>query len=184
VKGGRLKIVNESRYADGEVEALVRFGLQDIDLKGEKLLAVVSNTRTREYRGWAGTRVMFWRSDSTAGRVAALVRRHKPGFIIHMMVGPPTKFPIRPYRRNGFVHDYRTWQEALVGITAHEGMHVQHFYDSAYGHNGRRRTGSRRIEPKCEAFEQFMLRRYRESLLTPPEFATVSCQGLRLETVG
>lgn len=158
---GRLKIINESRYPTEEVEPLVRFGLQEIDLKGEKLLVVVSDTRKCAFRGWANRARLFDGSE----HVYKLGRRFKADYINHLLLGSPEQFPIRPFERNGTKHDFQTWQEALVALAAHEGMHAQHYYDSAYEKpEGRRRVGVERIEPKCEAFEAYMLRQYRSTL--------------------
>lgn len=170
--GGRLKIVNESAYPTAEVETLVRFGLEEIDVRGSKLLAYVRDLSRREYRGYGGERGAF-RDDYP--EVYRLARTHGCSFVALMMVGAPTKFPIVPFRRNGNVFDYRSWDEALVGITAHEGKHVQHAYDGSYQtKSGTRRAtrwsrgtsvrvGAERVEPKCEAFELGTLRRYRTS---------------------
>ena len=182
MKGGRLRIINQGRYPEEEVRALVGFGLDRIDLKGEGLLVIVKDTRrmrrrTPTYSGqaWSG------RYNMPDGLKKLTTRREH--FLVVVRIGPPEVFPIKPYTRNGILHDYRTWQEALVGITAHEGMHVQHGYDFAYERKsgyrrpatfefdgkrvpfrqgGRVRVGNERIEPKCEAFERGMLERFRK----------------------
>jgi hypothetical protein len=176
MKGGRLKIVNESRYPDEEVERLVRFGLDQIDVTGAKLLALVRDHPSGDYRGWGGDADDFYDQPT----VHAHARKHRAAYVAVMRVGPPERFPIKPFRRNGNLFDYRTWQETLVGITAHEGMHVQHAYDGAYrtrsgtrrptrwSSGARVRVGAERVEPKCEAFELGTLRRYRSRLRRTP----------------
>jgi hypothetical protein len=189
VRGGRLRIVNESRYPDHEVEWLVRYGLREIEVKGSGLVALVTNTKRSRRRGGDAPAYSghAW-SLGDDGIPVALYERHmkrtKARYLIVMRLGPPESFPIEPYGRNGHLHDYKTWEEALVGITAHEGMHVQHYYDGAYRsasgrrkpatftdqrgrkiiwrHGGKVRVGGERIEPKCEAFEQYMLRQFRD----------------------
>lgn len=187
VKGGRLRVVNEGRYPTEEVERLVRFGLQDLDVKGDTIVAVVQDTKRSNrwpggYKPYAGMACGF-----VGGVAVALADRYLPGprdyHLIFMRLGPPECFPIEPFERNGSTFDYATWQEALVGITAHEGRHVQHFYDGAYrSRSGRRapatftaadgrrvpirrggkvRVGVERIEPKCEAHELLILGRFR-----------------------
>lgn len=173
MKGGRLKIINESRYPTAEVEELVRFGLSDIDVKGRKLLALVTDSPRGSFSGHGGQR-----SINFGQRVLDLARRHKATYIAHVKLGPPHQFPIREFDRNGQHYDYRTWQEALVGVMAHEGAHCQYAFDghhNMYGSGeryyrrgslaGRRisfRRGAERIEPRCAAKEIWMLHRYRE----------------------
>jgi hypothetical protein len=181
VIGGRLKIINESRYDTAEVEELVRFGLSEIDLKGTKLLALVQNNRKHEYRGWAFEGWSDWHEHASR-----LAKKFKCDYVIIVLVGRPEQFPARVFKRNGIEHDYKTWQEAMVGISAHEGLHVQHYYDGVYPHwekSGTRkvklgygkhgtpkiairrvRVGSERIEPKCAAWERYMLLKYRAKL--------------------
>jgi hypothetical protein len=172
VKGGRLKIINESRYPTAEVEELVRFALSEIDVKGSKLLAFVTDGKA-SYSGHGGER-----SRRFGDRVFDLARKHKARYIAHVRLGPKHKFPIREFKRFGYFFDYETWQEALVGVMAHEGAHCQYAYDghhNMYGSGVRYisrgpsagrtqffRRGDERIEPKCAAKEIGMLRRYRE----------------------
>lgn len=184
MKSGRLRILNDSAYPDDEVQALVRYGLQDVELKGAGLLVIVKDCR-REYSGHAAWG--SWIPDRARERMTRSER-----FLIICRIGPENVFPIYAFTRNGIRRDYESWDEALVGISAHEGMHVQHGYDGAYGErvkSGRRRVvipsrplpdgraqtiqrvkivrvrvGSERIEPKCEAFEHSLLQRYREEV--------------------
>lgn len=180
MKAGRLKIVNQSRYDDAEVDALVRFALQEINLKGSKLLVAVQNNRRREYRGWAERP---WR---TSEDVRPLAQKAKASFVNRILLGHGAQFPIREFKRHGITIDYATWQEALVGVAAHEGQHSQHDYDGAYTErtgvrnvkwwNGRRyviaeqryRLIDESVELKCRAFEAHMLRRYREAISSCP----------------
>jgi len=171
MKGGRLKIVNESRYPTDEVAALVRYALADIDVKGAKLIAVVQNNRRREYRGWGG-KVTYETND----HVRALARQHNARYYAQVLLGKPGQFPTRPFTRNGITIGFADWQEALVGVMAHEGMHAQHAYDGAYAsRNGTRRwmgskrpmqryrVGANRVEHKCRAVEYHVLERFRGS---------------------
>jgi hypothetical protein len=172
VKGGRLKVVNESRYPDAEVEALVRFGLDEIDVTGTRLVAVVTNTR----------RSNCWPSGAVPLSGEATYLRHgglsddlrsryligrRDSYLIVVRVGPPDAFPTE-HKRDGVFREWRTWQEAVVGVTAHEGMHVQHMYDLAY-------MGRRGVEAKCDAFGMYVVRRYRteQPCASPAAFATV-----------
>jgi hypothetical protein len=191
MKGGRLKIVNESSYPDDEVEALVRYGLSEIDLTGDGLVAVVKHTKRSRRRSvgraaYSGTAYsLAWGIPTTL--YERYIGRRKARHLIIMRVGTPDCFPVSAFRHYAGVKkdEFRTWQEALVCITAHEGMHIQHAHDGVYGDtqkSGRRtlvwrnswgqeigkkivkvRVGSERIEPKCEAFEAYMLRRYRHA---------------------
>lgn len=196
MQGGRLRIVNDSRYPDEEVMSLVRFGLEEIDVKGHGLLAIVKNTKrpprwsaraheadpARRIPAYSGTAYDLYEGIPVA-HAERMTRRER--FLVVVRVGPPERFPIKPYRRNGSLHDYRSWEEALVGITAHEGRHIQHYYDGSYEHasgwrrpatveiggkkvpyrrGGLVRVGHERIEPKCDAFEIGTLARYRRTL--------------------
>lgn len=185
MRGGRLTIRNEGRYPTAEVERLVRFGLQEIELTGAGIVAVVKDTRRTlgDWPTYSGTAYRL-----SGGIPCGLYDRHMKGrrveHLIVMRLGPPECFPIRPFVRNGRSFDYATWQEALVGITAHEGKHAQHHHDGSYRtrsgirapatyldpqsgrrvpfrRGGRVRIGAERIEPKCEAFELNMTRRFR-----------------------
>lgn len=181
MKGGRLRIVNESRYSTAEVEQLVKFGLAEIDVKGYGLVAVVQDTRPTKRREH-GARDFSGTAWSLYGGVPVkMADKYLTGkrdwYLLFMRLGPPRCFPIEPFTRNGHLHEFATWQEALVAITAHEGMHAQHYHDRAYRFKSgvrrfqgspnpiqRFRVGSERIEPKCEAFENYMLRLYRDTL--------------------
>ena len=192
MKGGRLTIRNLGRYPDDEVERLVRYALQEIDVKGSGIVAVVRDTAASKRRkagaaSYSGNAysydrggVPLWLDDVAQGR--GLPKRGKRRYpsrwgklphsrgVFVVRIGPPEAFPIAPFTRNGTLNDYRTWQEALVGIAAHEAMHCQHYHDGAYearalvkrgGRQVRRRIGAQRIEPRCEAFERHMLERFR-----------------------
>jgi hypothetical protein len=180
VKGGRLKIVNVSRYPDEEVEVLVRFGLEEIDLTGERIVAVVKNTARGPYNRaipYTGTAYSYFGGgipSSLYDRYAGW--RTKTHHLIVMRIGPPEAFPTRSFRRYAGVEkgEMRDWREALVAITAHEGKHAEHVHDGAYfKRGGKRRTGTQRIEPKCEAFEAGTLRRFREQRVIDPEGGTL-----------
>ena len=183
---GRLKIFNESSYPDDEVNALVRFGLDEIEVTGAGLVAVVRNSRATRRRGgkpvdYAGTAYTLMDGIPTT-----LYKRYMRGkrdiYLITLRIGPPDLFPIKPFKRNGTLHEVDTWQEALVAITAHEGLHIQHAHDGDYQHDGsgkanrvvgydsfggkiirrtRVRVGTERIEPKAEAYERYMIERFR-----------------------
>jgi hypothetical protein len=193
MKGGRLKIVNDSRYDTAEVEALVRFGLDEIELTGERIVAAVKNTQGSKRRE-AGAPAYSGTAYSLRGGIPSSLydrycgRRTTTHHLIVMRLGPPEAFPVGgdDFRRyagvdKGWFHD---WREGLVAITAHEGMHAQHVHDGAYrAKSGRRkpatahgrpyargarvRVGGERIEAKCEAFEAYMLRRYRAERIDP-----------------
>lgn len=188
MKGGRLRIINESSYPTEEVEPLVQFGLDEIDVKGYRIVVVVQDTRMtkrreHERRDYSGT---AW---SLHGGIPVTMcdkylKSPRDWFLLFVRIGPGACFPIEPYTRNGVTHDYESWQEAMVGITAHEGMHAQHSHDRSYRtrsgnrapatftdaatgrkvtfrRGGKVRVGGERIEPKCEAFEAYMVRRFR-----------------------
>lgn len=185
MKGGRLRIFNESRYPDDEVRALVEFGLSEISLTRSGIVAVVKNSATsrrREHgaRDYSGTHWSYRIQGIPSGMYDAYFPRDNRSYkhLIVMRLGPPECFPIKPFTRNGFLHDYQTWQEALVGITAHEGKHAEHAHEGAYQRKSgyrrasvawdgiesratRVRVGTERIEPKCAAWEDFMLRKFR-----------------------
>lgn len=189
MKGGRLKIVNASRYPTEEVERLVRFGLDEIDLKGHRIVAVVKNTKAT--RGsdaaFSGQAWSYTFPATLYDRYCG--RRTCTHHLILVRLGQPQRFPASAFRRYAGVPKdcFIDWREALACVTAHEGMHAQHAYDNGYlQKSGRRkvevpssplpnsrarttkryrivktRVGVERIEPKCEAFEAYMLRRYR-----------------------
>lgn len=148
MRGGRLKIVNESRYPTPVVERLVRFGLDDLDVTGRKVLVLVQNNRTHAFRGWASRR-----STTDSQHATRLARKFRCDYVIRVLLGKPSQFPIRTFKRNGYTHDYQSWQEVLVGVTAHEAQHVQHYYDGAYR--------GERVEARCAANEMHKLRRFR-----------------------
>lgn len=185
---GRLKIINESMHPDDEVDALVRFGCDELEVTGSGLVALVRNTRRTWQRhgeavDYAGTAY----SLIDGGVPETLYDRYMTGkrdiHLITLRIGPPESFPITPFTRNGIPHDAATWQEALVAITAHEALHIQHIHDGAYQRrSGQRkikprrlhihgevartvkvRIGVERIEPKAEAFERYMLERFRRN---------------------
>ena len=168
---GRVRIINESRYADEEVNALVRFGLQELEIPRKGLLVVVTNTK-HSYR-----QVPY--SGTAYNRRSADKRMTKnESYHIAVRIGPPSAFPIREFRRNGVLYDYKTWQETIVGVAAHEARHIQDYFEGR-GHDRTwieaetgwraqrgsgqwRRVGDQRIEPRCAAFEVYMLRKFRE----------------------
>lgn len=189
MKGGRLRIVNESRYPDEEVRRLVEFGMSEIDLRGTGVTVLVKNTKRRKKRrdrrgvvhqhGYVsfGGEFHDFRRGIPVGLTKKMAR--KDSYLCVVRVGPPENFP---HAKSFRWHDegFRSWQEALVGITAHEGLHAQHEYDGGYQERAtvkrtyklgrgktqtveeKRRIGSQRIEPKAEAFELGMLLRYRK----------------------
>jgi hypothetical protein len=208
MKGGRLKVVNESSYDGGEVEALVRFGLSEIDLTGDRIVALVKHTRATRRQpipyaisGVAYSLVVGIPSDMYDRYCG---RRTMTDHLIVLRLGLPESFPETSWRTYAGVpqREYRTWREGLVAITAHEGLHAQHSHDGAYRQKsgqrkpamidgqtirrgGRFRVGVERIEPKCEAFEAYMLRRFRQDPLSQPsEFATFEDEMAQLSTQG
>lgn len=196
MKGGRLRIVNESSYDTGEVEALVHFGLSEIDLTGDGIVAVVKNTRATKRRGgapsYSGSAYSLDGGIPTSMYDRYCGKRTYTRHLIVMRLGPPEKFPESAFRKYAGVgkDTFWDWQEALVAITAHEGMHAQHAHDGAYrAKSGQRkpamidgqviargakvRVGTERIEPKCEAFEAYMLRRWREASVDPSSLGLI-----------
>lgn len=188
MKGGRLKIVNESRYPTEEVEALVRFGLQEIDLTGERCVVAVKNTRpTRRRNGATPAFSGLAQSLDGGGIISSMYdrycgRRSHTHHLLLVRVGTEDVFPVEVSRRYPGVGEiaFRDWREAVVALAAHEGMHAQHTYDRAYrSRSGKRkaamiegqvvaraarvRVGVERIEPKCDAHMALILRRYREA---------------------
>lgn len=190
MKGGRLRVINETSYPDDEVRALVQYGMQEIDLRGTGITVLVKNTKRRKTRGLVeGKPVAFsgeyqcYRRGINLAFVKYMAEKDKHLAIIR--VGPPECFPSAE-AFCWYDESFLTWQEAVVGVTAHEGMHAQHEHDNAYvERSGRRRVkiesrtlpggertveryriietrvGTERIEPKAEAFERHMLLRYR-----------------------
>lgn len=144
MKSGRLKITNDSRYPDDEVERLVEIGLQDLDVPRSVVHVLVKDTQ-RSSRRRSG-----WIPYSGVAKYPLQVGQYH----VIIRIGPPECFPIKPFRRDGWVHDYRTWDETLLGVTAHEGRHVQHYYDGAY-------AWDRGVEAKATAAEAGALNRYR-----------------------
>lgn len=195
MKGGRLKVVNETGYDDGEVEALVRFGLSEIDLTGQRIVAVVKYTRDR--RGYSGFYYSLTRGIPTSLYNRYCGKRTYTHHLVLLRIGEPDGFPSRSLRKYPGVKQRLAcdWREGLVCIAAHEGKHAEHDHDRAYRqksgyrqaatlmlNDGREvvlrragpvRVGVERIEPKCEAWENYMLRRYRRrGLPKEPAFAT------------
>lgn len=147
------------------------------------MLVIVQNTkrtarREVEYSGKASDLYHHGVSEKEYELMHANER-----FLLRVRVGSAAAFPIRPFTRNGILHDYVSWQEAVVALAAHEGMHAQHYYDRAYTtRSGRRkpstlqgqtyrrgsrtRVGVERVEERCEAFETYMVRRYRAEVLS------------------
>lgn len=176
MKGGRLRIVNESSYPGDEVRGLVQYGMQEIDLRGTGITVLVKNTKRRKTRGLVeGKPVAFsgeyqcYRGGINLGFVKYMAP--KDDHFVVIRVGPPECFPSgKAFRWHNEI--FLTWQEAVVAVAAHEGMHAQHEYDDAYveksglrkvsdSHVIKTRVGVERIEPKAEAFERHMLLRYR-----------------------
>jgi hypothetical protein len=102
-----MNITNTSKHPTPAVTTLVRFAARHVD--GDKFKASRDMT----------VRITHC-SRSFRGRCFG-VRR------ILVRVGEAKSFPVEmdgTYCGNGVVHSFETWQEALVGVTAHELMHT------------------------------------------------------------
>lgn len=154
-----VTIRNESQYPDEEVSDLVRWAMRPFGVRN--LLVVVTNTRRGPYSGraWDGLVDALKPWPATADRC------------VQLRIGKPGEFPMpEPVTRHGWVGEgpapgarthngwpvfqHPTWQEALVGIAAHEAKHIEDYMLN-------RRTSYRaRKELACEVAAQGALDRF------------------------
>lgn len=145
-----LAIRNLSSYPDDWVREHVRRGLVGLDTSA--LTVIVADTRRRDY----GDRHVeysgyYWGNPRrSAPRKYVKLMAPTSRYLFVVRLGPESEFPIKPFRRNGFVHDFRSAAEALVGVTAHEGKHIEHL-----------REGVPTSERRCEAWETKVIREFR-----------------------
>lgn len=104
---------NTSKYPTEEVNKLVRLatkGLRkQIGSDQYKHLSIMVTNCSRQYRGRA------WNSY----RYRILVR-----------IGAESQFPVRvqyPRKKTAPIYEFKTWQEALFGVTVHEARHCYQF---------------------------------------------------------
>lgn len=150
---GTLTIRNTSRYPADEVRQLVRFALQDVDVRGVHV-NVKNSSGPRRGRAYDGVPTI---SNAPPGAE----------YLVTIGIGGPEHFPYEdgswtqrngtPIKRRGGRWPEETledWREALVSVAAHEGAHVEQF-----------RNGLPRSEVRCHHFAAQMLRRYRDALV-------------------
>lgn len=132
-----------SKHPKEEVEHLVRFAAAPYDLR--RVCVNVKNSQ-HAYRGRAYSRVP--REYSNAPRTAKR--------LVVVCVGAAEKFP-RNVRYPGRVdtpeYEMRSWQEAIVAVSAHEFHHVHQFQNKL-----------RCVEQYCERAALEALERYRATL--------------------
>ena len=113
---------NTSSFLTAEVRQLVTFALRNMDTR--KLAVHVKNSRNA-YGGRAYKRVPYM--SKSYGKAKELIT---------VRIGKPDKFPTtnklrdRDYGYGGKgspIITYGTWQEAMIGVTAHEGHHIVQF---------------------------------------------------------
>ena len=108
---------NTSRYPDSEVRALVDFARKGFNDK--RVCINVKNSRS-DYAGTAYPRIP---SVSNAPKSAR--------YLITIRIGKPDKFPSKNW---GSYHyktvgkfDFRSWQEAMIAVVAHELTHIRQY---------------------------------------------------------
>jgi hypothetical protein len=109
-------LTNTSRYSTAALRILVRFVAEEMEVAKMVRLVEVTNCRW-SFRGRCfGARVL-------------------------MRLGPPTAFPVTPYRRfeRGPEVGIADWQEAVVALAAHEFQHTRQLT----ARNAARRTGDK-----------------------------------------
>lgn len=137
---GRFTLRNTSRYPTAEVRALVKFAMSECDVRG---VCVNVKNSTWAYRGMAYQGVPC---ISNAPPQA--------DYLVTVGIGGEQHFPMTVARAP--VDEFRSWQEALVAVAAHEAKHIEQFRESKPTR-----------ERPCVAFEMYMLTRYRQEKETP-----------------
>jgi hypothetical protein len=146
VRRSPLAFRNETGYPDDEVERLVRFALDDLELR-RTVKVRVSYTRLSTARKLYGGPYVYG-ATGVAGSSGMALR-----------IGRPDDFPVpwrdRRPKQTGTVGILADWREALVAIAAHEGKHVE-------GYHRRGWEGGQAEEDRCDAYARRVLRQYRE----------------------
>lgn len=129
-----------SKHPKEEVEDLIRFAAEPYDLR--RVCVNVKNSQ-HAYRGRAYSRVP--RAYSNAPRSAKR--------LVVIAIGNSERFPLTGPQYGGkkspIIH-YASWQEAMVGIAAHEFHHIRQFQNKA-----------RCVEAYCERASFEAIERYR-----------------------
>jgi len=137
-----MRIKNTSQYNIAELKRLAKY------IKGVKTQRVdvlVTMARgNRAYQGWA--HFLTWKKKDK-----------RPWYKITVRIGVPEKFPCFAgmhfkYKRYP-IFTYENWQEAFVGVLAHELRHNQQF-----------RLNKKASEIDAGKFEYKSLLRYREAI--------------------
>lgn len=117
-----LTLIHNCRHPEPEVEALVRFAAEGRTL-GDVVVQTKNNSRT-----FAGV------ARRCIPRYSPLFQpKAKPSAYVILRIGAAERFPWvreKPYRNmktGPGPYTFRTWQEAMVGIAAHELMHCEQY---------------------------------------------------------
>jgi hypothetical protein len=143
----KIELVNKSHRSTPEVRKLVRAGLKGLEIHDITVRVVDAQGR----RSWDGKKWSKGRAWGAEGHG-----------VIELWIAPDSEYPFdgwQRHRNSPWNHDHRTWQEALIALTAHEGKHIEIPY-SRYD-----RESAQQIEMVCEAHERWALDRYREGKL-------------------
>lgn len=135
-----VKVTNRTEYPTREVAALVRRTLRELEC--EHVAVTVKHPKRGRGETYAAGRYRpYWFPSQGECMEQIAVRLPRPGLAIK---------DYRPYQRTreeGRAFPLETWQEALVAIVAHEGMHHKQTPRNGFG-AGRRR--GRFVEVECD----------------------------------
>jgi len=160
----RVKVFNLTSYPDARVRKIVRAVMRDLDVDDVEV-RVLWQLRggvsvSGSYRAW-------WSPSRGEDRPVMVLRLPKPGVEIE---------PWHPYERKrdpAPTFSLDSWEEALVAIAAHEGMHHRQTPRHAFGYrrSDRKRKPVRYRENECDWAAFRAVRRWRGS--EPAWVATV-----------
>jgi hypothetical protein len=142
----KLIIKNSSKYPSDQVENLVKFALKNVP-HSEELEVHVKNSKYAFYG-----RIFASAEDCTCGcngqRFLIVVRIGKTRHFPYLSVYPDHK------RCQKYAVLLNDWKEALVKVTAHEGMHLRQWIDK-----------KPMWEHQAEKHAVMILSKYRDTLL-------------------
>lgn len=144
-----MRLRNTSAYPTDEVRELVEFATRGINMS--RVCVNVKGTSKR----WGGTAYNGIPGISNAPASA--------DYLVTLRIAPDLVLPVGPINYNWKGPDevgpgnrypfftYRTWQEVIIHLAAHEARHIHQF-----------RHGKRCSEVDCERFAEAAILRYRK----------------------
>ena len=115
-----MRIKNTSRYPDERVREILAFAARGIRDSGVEV-----HVKNSSYI-YAGT---FYQSAADLRDVSSSICNAAECLIV-VRIGAPDNFPIRatyPGLKTAPEMEYRSWEEALVGVAAHEFCHLKQY---------------------------------------------------------